>query len=161
MTPGLLQSCKTKLTLRKISLNDPSVTNLDNYKNFRNLYNKTLRTSKKVYFEQKIQQNKKNPKKTWDTLKEATYGSLFHQSIDKITVNDMPVNDPMQIANEFNKFFTSIGSQIADSVEPVEKDPLEYVSANCNIDLHLGIMSQADFINIVNNMEPKNSSDIN
>jgi hypothetical protein len=80
MTPGLLQSRKTKLNLRKISLNDPSVTNLENYKNFRNLYNTTLRGSKKVYFEQKIQQNKKNLKKTWDTLKEATYGSLSQQN---------------------------------------------------------------------------------
>jgi hypothetical protein len=59
MTTGLLQSRKTKLELRKKSLNDPSPENLTNYKNFRNLYNKTLRESKKLYFEQKIQLNKK------------------------------------------------------------------------------------------------------
>jgi hypothetical protein len=161
MTSGLLQSRKTKLELRKKSLNDPSPDNLTNYKNFRNLYNKTLRASKKLYFEQKIQLNKKNPKKTWDILKEATYGTANQSTIDKITVNNTPVNDPGQISNEFNKFFTSVGKQIAEAVDPVSKDPLDYVTTNCNRDLSLGIMSQADFINIVNNMEPKNSSDIN
>jgi hypothetical protein len=67
----------------------------------------------------------------------------------------------VQISNEFNKFFTSVGKQIAEAVEPVNKDPLDYVTTNCNIDLHLGNMSQADFVNIVNDMDPKNSSDIN
>jgi hypothetical protein len=36
MTPGLLQSRRTKLELRKKSLTDPSPLNLTNYKNFRN-----------------------------------------------------------------------------------------------------------------------------
>jgi hypothetical protein len=161
MTPGLLQSRKAKLELRKKSLIDPSQLNIDNYKKFRNIYNKTLRTSKKMYFEQKIQQNVKNPKKTWDLLKEATTGNVKQSLIDKITVNDMPVNDPLQISNEFNKFFTSVGKQIAENVEPVDKDPMDYISTNCNVNLHLGNMSQADFINIVNKMEPKNSADIN
>jgi hypothetical protein len=94
-------------------------------------------------------------------LKEATYGTANQSTIDKITVNNTPVNDPGQISNEFNKFFTSVGKQIAEAVDPVTKDPLDYVTTNCNRDLSLGNMSQADFINIVNNMEPKNSSDIN
>jgi len=47
MTQGLLVSRQTKLKLHKISIHTPSPVNIQSYKNFRNLYNKILRASKK------------------------------------------------------------------------------------------------------------------
>ncbi len=51
MTSGLLVSRNTKLRLHKISIDNPSNTNITAYRKYRNIYNSVLRNSKKLYFE--------------------------------------------------------------------------------------------------------------
>ena len=63
MTRGLLVSRKTKLALQKKQIADPSILNKQNYKNYRNLYNKLIRISKKMYVEKGLNSNKKKNKK--------------------------------------------------------------------------------------------------
>jgi hypothetical protein len=48
---------------------------------------------------------------------------------------------------------------ISNTVEPTEKNPLSYLNYWVNTELHFGVFSLADFINIVNNFQPKDSSD--
>jgi hypothetical protein len=45
--------------------------NTSAYKTFRNLYNKTLRSSKKLYYKKSLENNTKNLKKTWEILRSA------------------------------------------------------------------------------------------
>ena len=74
-----------------------------------------------------LKKNSRNPKKTWDTLKELTVGRTAQTSIDKIKVDNTTVTDPLQMADEFNKFFAEAGKKIYNSVDPVNKSPLDYV----------------------------------
>ncbi len=68
MTPGLLISRRRKLELHKQSLIDPvQFANL--FKTYRNLFNSTLRASKKLTYDRKFAQFAKNPKKNLGTLK--------------------------------------------------------------------------------------------
>ena len=71
MTQGLLNSIRSKINLLKKSVNEPSESNIQNYKNFRNIYTKVLRASQKLYFDTNFLKAKKNPKKTWDLIREA------------------------------------------------------------------------------------------
>ena len=57
-------------------------------------------------------------KKTWDILRELTTGKTGQVQIDKINVNGKTISEPIVMANEFNSFFTRVGRNIADSVEP-------------------------------------------
>ena len=81
MTRGLLTSRITKLNLLKKSINEPTNVNVNAYKNFRNIYNKTLRASRKLYFDVNFQHAKKNPKKTWDLIREAIGTEPSHPKI--------------------------------------------------------------------------------
>ena len=63
MTQGLLISRRTKIDLLKKSVNEPSESNIQNYRNFHNIYTKKLRASRKLYFEANFLKAKKNPKK--------------------------------------------------------------------------------------------------
>ncbi len=38
------------------------------------------------------------------------------------------MDDPTQMADAFNKFFSSIGSNIANSIPPTKVDPLSYIT---------------------------------
>ena len=69
------------------------------------VYTKTPRASKKLYFNANFQKAQKNPKKTWDLIREAIGSESSKSKIDKLTVSDKTVDDPEQIPNEFNKIY--------------------------------------------------------
>ena len=104
MTLGLLTSRRTKLNLLLKSINEPTNENVKAYKNFRNIYTKTLRASRKLYFDVNFQPAKKNPKKTWDLIGEAVGSEPSQTKISKLSISGKTVNDPEIITNEFNKF---------------------------------------------------------
>jgi hypothetical protein len=126
MTSGLLTSRRKKLELQKKALLNPNVYAIM-YRNYRNLYNSVLRASKKMYIDNSFKKYERNPKKTWDLLKETTFGVKNSQSISEICKNGQPITDKKEMATEFNNFFAMIGKKISDNVPPVAKDPLDYM----------------------------------
>jgi hypothetical protein len=58
------------MDLAKKCFNEPSIDNNLQYKKYRNLYNKLIRISKKTYYEEALNANICNSKKTWDILNE-------------------------------------------------------------------------------------------
>jgi hypothetical protein len=63
MTAGLLISRKTKNQLFKNQLVEKTPVNVQKYKTFKQIFDRTLRAAKKLYFQTKLQENAKNPKK--------------------------------------------------------------------------------------------------
>jgi capsular polysaccharide biosynthesis protein len=98
--------------------------NIAKFKTYRNLYNTLVRKSKNRYFEENLNANVKNPKKSWELLKEVTIGTKQNKKIQKISVNGEQISDSLLIAEEFNSFFTNIGKTISDSVRPTSVDPI-------------------------------------
>jgi hypothetical protein len=88
MTDELITARDNKLTLYKTYINTRSLTDANNYKIARNHYNTMLRQSKKHYYENNLALNIKNPKRTWDLLKEATNLNRSTSKIDKIVNNN-------------------------------------------------------------------------
>jgi hypothetical protein len=97
-------------------------------KNFKTVYQRVLRGAKKLYFTSKLEENAKNPKKTWETLNEILGKNKNMESVEKINIEGNPESDPQKVANQFNKFFTTVGKQISDSVMPVTMNPEDYVN---------------------------------
>ena len=64
MTSGLLTSRRNKIRLHKIALTNNNSNSWTTYRTYRNIFNKTLRASKKLYYELKLSENSRNPKKT-------------------------------------------------------------------------------------------------
>ena len=117
MTTGLLISRSNKLKLHKIALTDNAPYNWQQYRAYRNIFNKVVKLSKKLHYLNSIERNAKNPKKTLDILKELTTGKNKSSPIDKIKSNNILLTEPSLIANEFISFFTRVGRSIADAVE--------------------------------------------
>ncbi len=109
------------------SLSVPSAENITKYKNYKSVYHRVLRGAKKLYFTSKLETNAGNPKKTWETLNEILGKSRKSDKIDKVNINGTPSSNPIDIANHFNKFFTSVGQEISDNVPPVEINAEDYV----------------------------------
>jgi hypothetical protein len=126
LTPELLESRKTKLSLYKLSLSNPTPENLANYKAHRNLYNTAVRQAKALYYENSFANFSKNPRKTWQLLKEAANLNPSNSSISEISINGASTTDNFEISNAFNNFFSTVGTSISNSIPHTNIDPLSY-----------------------------------
>jgi hypothetical protein len=139
MTKGLLKSRETKKNLYTASLTAKSPPALQRYRDYKNLYFKTLRAMKKLYYSSKLEENAKNSKNTSETINEVQGKSKKSDSVNKININGVEETDPLKIAAEFNSFFTRVGQQISNSIPPVSKAPEDCVSYDHQIqNLRLG-----------------------
>jgi hypothetical protein len=104
--------------LHKKSTADPIEPNISAYRTFRNIYNRVVRASKKLYFDNNLKKSKKNPKKTWSLLKEAIGQPSKHTKIDEIVVENTTVTNPSEIASAFNNFFAGAPQNVVNSIPP-------------------------------------------
>ena len=160
MTAGLLISRKTKLELLKAAAGNRSGEAFQRYKRYRNLFNTLVRESKKNYFGTNLNLNKKNPKKTWDLLKEAANLNKTNDNVDKLMSGNTTINDPGQIAEQFNDYFVNIGTSISQSITHTNAKPEDFMPNLQNIiELDLGNISPTHICDIIKSLPAKNSLD--
>jgi hypothetical protein len=123
MSSGLLVSRREKIRLCKLSLSIPNAENLARFKNYRNVYNKAVRTAKKVYFESELAANQTNLKKSWQLLKSAINKKVIKSPrIKTINANGKITEDPKEMATLFNEFFTSMPANIVKDLHPTDQE---------------------------------------
>ena len=90
------------------------------YKNYRNLYAKILKASKKLYYQNQLIKYQSDCKKTWEILRKAINNSKKSvNSIQSIIVNGTSIHDPATMADQFNNFFVNIATKIVEEIHPV------------------------------------------
>jgi len=80
---------------------------------FRQLKNRGVDVCKKAkrsYLKNKLNNNKKDPKQMWGTLKEMLKDNFFRNNVyKKVRHRDEIVNDMKEMANMFNRYFIDFG----------------------------------------------------
>jgi hypothetical protein len=118
MSRGLLTSSRTlnKMHTKKIG-KDKTHAHFIKFTKYRNIYNRLKRLAKLKYYDELLQMYKYNTRKTWGVI-----NSLIGRTNDKSTISDtfkinnISVNDPEQVSNEFCNFFTNIGKKYANEI---------------------------------------------
>ena len=97
--------------------------NEETYKSYKSLFETIKRRSKKKFYSEKLQKFKGDAKKTWSVMKEILGKCTTKSSTlpTKITVNKTDIFDTKKIADEFNKFFTNIGTDLANKIPNASK----------------------------------------
>ena len=71
------------------------------------MYNRTLRNSKKLYYQNQLEENHNNIKKTWQILHDITKKCNDKSSVvEEIKVGEQLITDQAHIAESFNSFFS-------------------------------------------------------
>ncbi len=160
MTSGILTSKKQKESLHKIYLKERTDDLFRNYKRYRNVYNSVIRLSKKLTIEKKLLINKKKPKQIWQIYNELTTGKFSNSKIKEINVKGHTITDEKAMAEEFNNFFTSVGSNIANSISKTNTLPQQYLKNDQPPPLVFDSIHSGEILAIINSLEPKCSTDI-
>jgi len=119
-TKGLLISRKTKFKLDSKASRSQNAHDILTFKNYRNLYNKTVRRAKQIYFEVQLDKAKSNMKKTWALIRAASKikPKKSVTNCPGLIVDGALSSDPVKMADSFNKYFVSEPVAIVSAIPP-------------------------------------------
>ena len=95
----------------------------ESYKRYRNKIIELIRQSKQTYHQRYFEQNKKDSKTIWQVIHEiiSSRKNKNDGNISAIISDDNTITDPIEIAQNFNNFFTSIGTNFQKKTPPTKK----------------------------------------
>ena len=116
ITKGIMKSIKTRNRLYKLYLHNPSVLNNNNYKKYRNKLTSIIRTSRKLYYSQKLNKVSSNSRATWRVINNIMGKKTDPLPKDKFTLQGNSISNSHNYAASFNSFFCNIGPQLASKI---------------------------------------------
>ena len=130
MSKGLMKSSTTLTKLYRKCIKKPKTDPThQRYIEYRNIYNRLKRTAKETYYTNRFEKYKNDIKSTWKLLNSLTGRNSDKSSRQHSFNNDGKlINKPDEITSEFCKYFTNIGSSLADSIKPSDKPYTQYLS---------------------------------
>ena len=120
--------CKTKLCKESVKANATS-NDLDKYKTYRNNYNKAKHALKLTYYQNKAKEFANDTKKLWDLLNQVI-GKTKNKGciIPYITIDGLKTYTPSKIANEFGKYYATVGEIMACKIGKGQHDIDHYIT---------------------------------
>ena len=129
LSNGLLNSIKKKNKLYKKFLQNPTPQSVTFYKTYKNKLNHSLRISKRLYYEKKLENCKSNNRATWKLLNEIICkkkAKVIQTSAFK--ADNLEIFDPEEIANRFCNYFTNIGPNLARKIQPSTVSHMDFLN---------------------------------
>ena len=128
ITTGLLKSIRHKDKLYKKYIANPNESNKTKYDRYRNSLTNLIRMAKSDFYSRSFEQVKHNMSSNLKLINQILNKSPEKPATIQAFCNGTDVlTDPSSIANQFNKFFTSIGPELAAQIAPSDADPISYV----------------------------------
>ena len=159
MNRDLLNSSRKLCKLRRLASgqNDNHVAVME-YKQYRNLHNRSIRAAKNNYYGELLTSYRGDISKTWQTLNELIGKSHDKTTCTSIKIDDMEITDSNLISNKFCEFFTSIGQKCAENI-PDSKVPFtHHLKGAYSHSLFLSPITPGDMISIMGQIKSKSSS---
>jgi len=126
----------------------------------RNSVTKLIRDKKKSYFVDKFEQVRNDLRRTWSLINDTinSGGKRKRGNIDGIRVGDDMIGEPQQIANVINDYFSTIGSNIANSVPPGNSDYRRFLRGDYVNSFFLPDVTIEEVIKYINLLKNKKCS---
>ena len=126
MSKGYQKSLLKSKRLYAKSLTDPS-TDLE-YKTYKSVLRKCKRKLKLTYYQSKCIEFRNNGKKMWELINKIN-GKCSDKTciIDKLSVNNIQYTKGKDIANNFAKYFSTVGKDFANKTMPPQTPLSDYV----------------------------------
>ena len=142
----------------KIAIQENNTSAWVGYKQARNEVNNAIKSAKKQYFIHNLELNKKNPRKTWmliDDLSSRKCGRA--RNISEIKVNNEPITSAVEMAEVFNDYFATIGSNLASEIQPSSTEPEFYLQPTDTI-FSLKAPSASTVYRLLNQLDAKKAT---
>ena len=162
LSASLLRSINTqkKLYTRTLKSN-ASECDITKYKTYKKILDKLKRSEKISYYHSKCSDFKNNVKKLWELINQVIGKTVDKSSvISHITVNETEILNEKAIANEFSKYFSSVGKTFASKVKN-SKCKITYYNDKITRNpksIYLYCTSEIEIKKLIENLPNKTSS---
>ena len=116
LTDDLRKSIKYKNKLYVKSIKHDTAFNKMHYHDFKSSLQQQLKNREKEYYNDLVEKNKSNMRKTWDIIKNVIGKKKQSLKYSEFIVDGKPTNNANVIANKFNEYFAHIGPNLAKNI---------------------------------------------
>ena len=155
VTSGIKESIKSRNSLYKIYLEDPTEDNEYNWKFKRNRVVDILRKSESEYYASLIKNHAESSKMLWKTL-----GSIIkktktnHSTIEKLKIGNVSATDPQEIVGNVNKYFCTVGEELANKYANNDKNEfIKYLGNPSQQSVFLSRVTKEEIIDEIKNLK--------
>lgn len=99
------------------------------YKRYNNTLTYVIRKSKSLHYTNLLEKTKGDMKSTWKTLNSLIGRCKKNVNlVEAFLINNKLSTDKKEIANNFNAYFTAVGSKLAEKIPPSKHSHMHYLS---------------------------------
>ena len=155
ISPAILASITQRSKLFALKHKYPTPENKRKYTKFRNILNDIIKCAKKNYVESQLELNKNDAKQMWNVLNKFAIGKCTTSHTPKSfkNTNGEILDNPHEIAEGFNTFFSSIGQKLQGSIDPCPGSPLAFINVCNNQVTEAELTNHNELIQIITNMK--------
>ena len=114
-----------------------------------------------MYYEQMLNDHKRDIKKTWKLLNEITNRQTDKPNIpNSFKVDGVKTDNLALIADKFNKYFSNIGEEVNNAVPPTDKHFSNYLHGHYPHNFFMDPVTTAELIQTTKLLKPKHSKGI-
>ena len=132
LTKGVLKSSATKQKLYQCWLLSQNPNDREKYLRYNRIFSNITKKLEKDYYEKLFNTKINNIKSIWNNINKIISFSKKSnpktRSISNLLVNNINLADPIQIANEFNDYFCSIGSNLMNKIPSCNTSYNQYLN---------------------------------
>ena len=162
MTGGLLYCTRRNKELYKKMIQDrTNMVNRIKYTDYNNVLQKTKRAAKRSYYYDQCVQHQGNTKKLWKTINHVIHCTNNKtEVVEKLKIQNLDEHRGDRIAEEFARYFATIGEKYSTNMPPPKKTLSEYL---CKIkpygnSIFITPVTKSEVEKYINNLKPKRSS---
>ena len=128
------------------------------YKQYRNLLNKIITTAKKTYYMNVFSEYRSNVKEIWKHINDLNNVPRTKKDLIQLKINNDVLSDPLEVATQFNQYFSNIGAKLDSQLEQSETDPLSCLTRNFCNSLNVPPVTQTDILRAIKKLKNKNNT---
>ena len=125
---------------------------------FKNMVSKKIEKSKTMFYLETFNTCKNNLKKTWRTIKELMGTSYNKSEVRELVINGTSYKNELDIANEFNNFFSKIASKLVNELPPTTTSPLSWMPPSPPSNFRLYPITESECSKLIKNLKNSGSN---
>jgi hypothetical protein len=134
ITSALIKSSNVKNKLYKKWLSSRNEIDETKYKQYRSIFRKTADAAESLYYKELFDIKSNSVKKLWSNLNEVSSfkNKTLKPNISKLVVNNCSFTHPVDICNELNSYFSTVGEKLVNKLankQPIKKSFTSYYDA--------------------------------
>ena len=159
VTAGIRVSIRHRDKLYQNYLKNKSELNRQIWKKYSNKVRELLRKSEIMFYKDQLDEHSGNCQNLWKT-----FGKILNNKkssshvVNHIKINNKKISDSYQIAQEFNKYFCSIGEKLAENFENTSPNHLTYLRNKVESSFFFHKINENELEREINKLDNKKSS---